>query len=164
MITYLSKGQVVKLDKETSVEVLWPDRRTELEYQNMNDETDENDMSLIFKINKDGHRILATGDVDSACLDNLANEYGDYLDSEILKVAHHGSKYSESENFVQKVSPEYAVFQVGKNNFGHPNKGIVEKFRRVGIIIYRNDNDGAVAFDFGRNNKTKVRTVKGEKD
>jgi competence protein ComEC len=94
----------------------------------------------------------------------LAKEYGAALGADILKVAHHGSKYSESESFAKNVSPEYAVFQVGKNNFGHPNKGVIEKFRRKGIMIYRNDEDGAVAFDFGRNGSIKVKTVKGDKD
>ncbi len=163
-IIYLSKGQIVNLEKGTFVEVLWPERRAETEYQTMNDETDENDMSLIFKIEHKNREIIATGDVNSECLDALANAYGGSLDSDILKVAHHGSKYSESESFLQRVSPEYAVFQVGKNNFGHPNKGVVEKIRRKGIMIYRNDEDGAVAFDFERNGSIKVRTVKGEQD
>ena len=82
---------------------------------------------------------------------------------EIRKVAHHGSKYSYCDEFVKAASPDYAVFQVGKNNFGHPNQGVVENYRGSGIMIYRNDEDGAVAFDFDENKATEAMTVKKER-
>lgn len=73
-------------------------------------------------------------------------------------MAHHGSKYSYCSEFVQQ-APAYAVFQVGRNNFGHPDEGVVENYRGNGIIIYRNDEDGAVAFDVGSDG-TEVLTVR----
>ncbi len=162
-ITYLYAGQKVLLDDETYVEILRPKRLSEREYEKLTaDEEDENSLSLIMRITVQGRTILATGDVDADCLDSLAAEYGTSLKTDILKVAHHGSKYSDSETFMAASSPLYAVFQVGKNNFGHPDKGIVEKIRRQGIIVYRNDEDGAVAFDFKGKDKLTVKTVKGE--
>jgi len=162
-ITYLHAGQKVKLSEHAYVEVLWPEEKSHNEYIKMAANTkDENQFSLIMKITIKGRSVMMTGDVDSACLDNLAETYGEALDTDILKAAHHGSKYSTSEAFEKAAEPEYAVFQVGKNNFGHPDKGVVENFRQKGIMIYRNDTDGAVAFDFRRNGSVKVRTVKGE--
>ena len=162
-IIYLHAGQKVMISNDISVEVLWPEKRSIREYERLTEgEEDENMFSLILKITIVGRTMLATGDVDTKCLDALAQKYGADLDIDILKAAHHGSKYSDSDAFAEAAKPEHVVFQVGKNNFGHPNEGIVEKFRRKGIMVYRNDLDGAVAFRFERNGYIRVRTVRGE--
>lgn len=162
-IIYIYAGQTVMLGRDAAVEVLWPERHSDREYEKMAaDEEDENAMSLIMKVNVKGRSVLATGDVDADCLDELARKYSSGLKADILKVAHHGSKYSDSDAFVEASLPEYSVIQVGQNNFGHPDKGIVEKFRQQGIIVYRNDTDGAVAFKFRKNIHMNVRTVRGD--
>lgn len=162
-ITYLRAGQTIRLNKNVCVEVIWPEGGSYNKYVKMSKgEEDENQFSLILKISINGRSAIMTGDVDAACLDNLAELYGETLDTDILKVAHHGSKYSKSEAFINAVNPRYAVFQVGKNNFGHPDKGVIENFRQKGIMIYRNDTDGAVAFDFAGNGRITVRAIRGE--
>lgn len=162
-ITYLHSGQSIELSDEVCVEILHPEERNRREYEMLASDTeDENSFSLIMKVNIKGRTIMVTGDVDTGCLESLADKYGRGLDCDILKAAHHGSKYSDSDAFTEASSPEYAVFQVGKNNFGHPDKGIIEKYRQKGIIIYRNDKDGAVAFEFTGNGKVKTKTVRGE--
>jgi len=162
-ITYLHAGQRVTMGRDVYADILWPEASGDREYERMTaDEEDENDLCLIMKITVKDRSLIVTGDVDSACLDSLAERYGEVLDTDILKAAHHGSKYSDSEAFAEAAKPEYAVFQVGKNNFGHPDQGVIENFRQKGIMIYRNDLDGAVAFDIGRKGSIRVRTVKGE--
>ena len=162
-ITYLHAGQRVTMGRDAYADILWPEASGDREYERMTaDEEDENDLCLIMKITVKDRSLIVTGDVDSACLDSLAERYGEVLDTDILKAAHHGSKYSDSEAFAEAAKPEYAVFQVGKNNFGHPDQGVIENFRQKGIMIYRNDLDGAVAFDIGRKGSIRVRTVKGE--
>ena len=162
-ITYVYAGQKIILGEETFAEILWPEPANNREYERMTtDGSDENSLCLIMKITVKNKSLLVTGDVDSSCLDHLAEIYGEALDTDILKAAHHGSRYSDSVNFAEAAEPEYAVFQVGKNNFGHPDEGVIENFRQKGIMIYRNDLDGAVAFDIRRNGLIKVRTVKGE--
>lgn len=162
-ITYLHAGQKVALSNNAFVEVLWPQKRSFKEYEKLAEvEEDENQFSLILKVTVKNQTMLVTGDVDADCLDTLTKKHGENMDIDILKVAHHGSKYSDSEIFIEAAKPEFAVFQVGKNNFGHPNEGIVEKLRRKGIMIYRNDLNGAVAFDLGRNGKIKVKNLIGE--
>ena len=60
--------------------------------------------------------------------------------SSILKIAHHGSKTSSSEEFLEAVKPEIALIGVGKNNkFGHPNKEIIKK-QRAGALCYLSSN------------------------
>lgn len=159
-LIYLYQGQHIELSESCAIDVLWPERRSHRDYLRMiEDEEDENSSSLIFKVVLGDLRILTTADVDEECQRELEKRYGTLLDCDILKVAHHGSKYSYCSEFVQQASPAYAVFQVGRNNFGHPDEGVVENYRGNGIIIYRNDEDGAVAFDVG-SDETKVLTVR----
>ena len=62
----------------------------------------------------------------------------------VLKAAHHGSKYSSCDEFLEAVSPKVMVFQVGKNRYGHPDKSLIEKCGKKGIITCRNDREGAI--------------------
>ena len=63
---------------------------------------------------------------------------------EVLKVGHHGSKYSSSEAFLNEVRPKLAVISVGKNNFGHPTKEALERLGQVGARILRTDREGLI--------------------
>lgn len=160
-LTYLYGGQMVKLSEDVGVEVLWPDRRTEPEYRKLaEDEEDENGSSLVLRVLVEEKTLLMTGDIDEECQEELAAVHGSRLESDIFKVPHHGSKYNYCQKLIDEVSPRYAVFQVGKNNFGHPDKGVVENYLGQGIIVYRNDKDGAVAFEFTKGGGTRVMTVR----
>lgn len=67
------------------------------------------------------------------------------LDSDILKIGHHGSKTSSSREFIEKVSPEIAVISVGKNNrYGHPHQEVLDVLENYGIDILRTDQDGDI--------------------
>ena len=159
-LTYLYKGQTVQLSAETSVKVLWPERKAAREYEKMlQREEDENLSSLIMKICMRDASVIATGDVDAEHLQKIGDAWRSGVRCDILKVAHHGSRYSYSEAFTKQAAPSYAVFQVGKNNFGHPDNGVIENYRQNGIMIYRNDKDGAVGFDFSDDGKAEVMTM-----
>ena len=68
--------------------------------------------------------------------DNHANYH-------VLKVAHHGSRSSTSQEFVNSIKPQYAIISVGRNNFyGHPNKEVLENLKES--KIYRTDMDGSI--------------------
>ncbi len=153
-LVFLHAGQTVSLGdadpaKNTPerIEVLWPEtgERSGASLQK-NGEEDENETSLILKIHAGGMRLLATGDVDAACEDRLAAKYRDGLKVDLLKVAHHGSRYSWSDAFAKYAEPQAAVFQVGKNNYGHPNGEIIAGYEQAGAGIWRNDLQGAVGF------------------
>jgi competence protein ComEC len=66
------------------------------------------------------------------------------LNSKVLKVAHHGSKNSSSEKFLEKVSPELAVISVGENKYGHPHKETLEILEKYGIRVLRTDLNGDI--------------------
>ena len=106
---------------------------------------DENASSLIMKLRYQGIDLLITGDIDQQGEAELTEVYGKQgLKSHILKVAHHGSKYSSKDSFIDAVKPLAAVVQVGKNNFGHPAQTVIEKYRQRFIMVYRNDTSGAI--------------------
>ena len=143
-IVYLKKGDLIKLGEDTSAEVMWPETAQKHAEDLKND--DENEVSLILKVNIGEVSFMATGDVNSSCHEELVKAHKDRLSTDILKVAHHGSKYSYSESFTKFSFPRYAVFQVGENTYGHPNEEVLEKYEDKGIEIYRNDEDGAIGF------------------
>ncbi|MBP3543972.1 MAG: DNA internalization-related competence protein ComEC/Rec2, partial [Lachnospiraceae bacterium] len=70
---------------------------------------------------------------------------------EVLKVAHHGSKNSSSEEFLEAVSPQIAVISCGMNNrYGHPHENVIERLDKHGYEIMRTDLHGAVIIEFGK--------------
>ena len=88
--------------------------------------------------------VMLTGDMETKVERRLIMEGYD-LDSDILKVGHHGSKTSTSEEFLSAVSPEIAIIQVGaKNRYGHPSPEVLNRLENSDIKYYRNDVDGDV--------------------
>ena len=78
------------------------------------------------------------------------------LKCDVLKIAHHGSKSSTSEDFLDAASPSIAVIQVGANNFyGHPHQQTIDRLTERGIQLYRTDLNGAVGIDI-RGSKVRV--------
>lgn len=162
-LIFLHQGDIVRFGN-SSAEILWPESKTDNEYIKMiQDEENENDMSMIIKINHRNISALITGDIDETLMETLAKQLKRTfsLDADILKVPHHGSKYSWSEDFVDKVSPKYAVIQVGKNNYGHPAQEIVDSYLKRGIKVLRNDRQGAVGFFESSDNKIMIESMNG---
>lgn len=116
-----------------------------------------NDYSAVLQIEYFGRKILLTGDAESDIETKLINIYGEDLKSDILKVAHHGSKTSSSVNFLREVSPLYAVISVEKGNtYNLPNDEIIARLDSIvgKDNIYRTDNMGNIVF--GLNTKQQV--------
>ncbi|HML38878.1 MAG TPA: MBL fold metallo-hydrolase [Bacillota bacterium] len=154
-VLYLSAGDRIPVEKDIWIDVLYPEKKTEEEYQALlSDEADENRSCLFMKVYYKGITVLMTGDIGMEGEEEIMALYRDnpeILDVDILKVGHHGSRYSTGDLFLQEVNPEIAVFQVGKNNFGHPHPTTIEKCSKKGIIIYRNDLNGAILFTCDEN-------------
>ena len=71
------------------------------------------------------------------------------LESTVLKVAHHGSKYSSSSDFLEACSPGFAVISVGAHNFyGHPSPETIARLESCGCVILRTDTEGAVVLEY----------------
>ncbi|MDO8505649.1 MAG: ComEC/Rec2 family competence protein [bacterium] len=75
------------------------------------------------------------------------DDEGCMLQSDVLKVGHHGSKYSSSREFLEEVKPKYAVIQSGQNRYGHPAYSTLWRLKQAGIEVLRNDKDGDVVFE-----------------
>jgi len=93
---------------------------------------------------------LFTGDISAAAEKELVNNAE--VESDVLKIAHHGSKYSTTDLFLGNVAPEYAVIEVGKNNYGHPTSEVLNRLEKFGIKMLRTDKDGDVKFVSDGNN------------
>jgi competence protein ComEC len=115
-----------------------------------------NNSSIVFKIRNSAFRALFTGDIGSDVEQRLARDYD--LRAHVLKVPHHGSRFSSTELFVQEIHPALAVIGVGeKNRYGHPTPDTLERLKRAGAQIFRTDQDGTVRIVL-RDGKLKVFT------
>ncbi len=105
---------------------------------------DTNNNSVVSMLKYKDLEVLFTADIELKKERKLLVE-GIDLDADILKVAHHGSKTSTSDEFLSAVSPEIAVIQVGaKNRYGHPTQEVLKRLDNFGIKYYRNDLDGTI--------------------
>jgi competence protein ComEC len=106
---------------------------------------DSNNTSIVSKLIFGNSSFLFTGDISKEIEESLIFNRFD-LNSRVLKLAHHGSKTSNSEKFVEKVSPEFAIISVGENKYGHPHKEVLEILERYGIKVLRTDREGDIKF------------------
>ncbi len=106
--------------------------------------SDLNDNSLILKITYGEVSFLMAGDAGHDTENHLISSGFD-LDATILKVGHHGSRYSSSRQFLRAVSPEGSIIQVGADNsYGHPTQQVLSNLHEVGSEVYRTDTRGNV--------------------
>ena len=109
---------------------------------NGENEEDINNSSLIIKLTYKNKSFLFTGDTTKEVEDKILDKD---LNSNLLKVSHHGSNDASSANFLVKVHPEYAIISVGKDNdYYHPHQVTIDKLERIGTKIYRTDLDGTI--------------------
>jgi len=162
-LLYVSAGDRIHVEEDIYIDVLYPSRKNrEIYKQLLLDEADENSCSLVLRVHYKGLSLLVTGDMgfegEQLIMDRFDPAAGAGLKADILKVGHHGSRYSTGDDFLEAVDPRIAIIQVGRNNFGHPHPDVIEKLTKKSIIVYRNDNDGAILFYFNRKG-IKLRTM-----
>jgi competence protein ComEC len=121
------------------LDVLWP-----LEEMLNEKVKHPNNMSVVIKLIWKEHEILLTGDIEKEVEKALLASGAD-LQSDILKVAHHGSRTSSSTGFLLAANPDLAVMSVGRENkFGHPHPEIIKRYETLGIPIRRTDTEGRI--------------------
>jgi competence protein ComEC len=104
-----------------------------------------NDRSGILKVVFNKSSFLFVGDAEIPAENYYLSKYGDFLDSDVLKVGHHGSKTGSSEEFLEVVSPKISLISAGiANKFGHPSIEILQRLSNLGSIILRTDSSGAI--------------------
>ena len=151
-VSYPREGQRLDLAPGVEAQVLHscPDVSKSSDYgQNAGNAL--NDCSITLKISYQGASALFTGDIGSEVETRLVKTYGKALQSDVLKVGHHGSAYSSSEPFLKAVAPKVAYIEVGKyNDYGHPTPLILERLEKLGIALHRTDKEGTLEYALGR--------------
>jgi competence protein ComEC len=130
------KGLIVSLPGQRYFEVLYPFQSLEGRQVSA-----INDTSIVMMLNTDREKILFTGDI-SKKIEHLLLEEGILLKADILKVPHHGSKTSSSEEFLGAVEPNLAIISVGRDNsYGHPSPIVLSRFEEFGIKILQTSKE-----------------------
>lgn len=110
---------------------------------------DINGTSVVVQLNYKNTRALLMGDLEAKGEGDLVKVFGSNLQSELLKVGHHGSDTSSSQEFLNLVKPVYAVMQVGRDNaLGLPSFRVIARLNRLKTQVFRNDLIGDISFSF----------------
>ena len=113
------------------------------------------DNSNVIYTELNGYKFMFMGDASAATEKEILSKYN-LPDIDVLKVGHHGSKTSSSNEFINEINPKYSIISVGKNNrYGHPNKEVINNLEDS--KIYRTDIDGSIKFKI-QNNKLNIET------
>lgn len=108
--------------------------------------SDYNDMSIVFKAVYRNTSVLFTGDATKTIENELLTDNID-VSADVLKVAHHGSKTSNSKDFISAVASDIAVISCGSNNqYSHPHKEVLNTLQKDDIEVYRTDISGTVVY------------------
>lgn len=149
-------GDGIRLDEKTGLKVtaLWPLARGGDEAIWNPDVTEgvleahlypepANEQSLIFQLEYGDFDALLVGDAGAPTEEALVR-MGRLQDVEVLKVGHHGSRFSSTQSFLEAVTPEVAIVSVGENTYGHPTKEALDRLEAVGARIVRTDRLGDI--------------------
>lgn len=126
-VSIVKKGDVIPVEKEVQVQILWP-REEQIQENKLNNN------SIVAKLTYQNFSMLVTGDIEQIAEQEIwqDNKGTNELKSTILKVAHHGSKTSSTQEFLEQVKPKIALIGVGeKNTFGHPNQEVLERLKSL---------------------------------
>ena len=148
-------GDKIVLDNNLYFNVLWPkDKQIE--------ENKLNNNAIVMKLNYNNFSMLFTGDIEKKAEEEILETYKNskILESDILKVAHHGSKTSTTDEFLSRVKPKIALIGVGKDNmFGHPSNTTIEKLENMGIKIYRTDLNGEISICVNDKGQVSIKSL-----
>ena len=116
-----------------------------------------NDRSLVLAARFGRHRVLLSGDVESATERHLLRRPAADLAASVLKVAHHGSRSSTTAAFLRAVSPRLALISSGPGNpYGHPHPRVLERLQSSGIRVMRTDRSGMVRLNLRASGKLSI--------
>jgi len=123
---------------EVNFEVIYP-------FEEIGSEPDDlNDTSIVLRLEYQDFTSLFIGDATTEVEEEIV-KHGDEIKSDVLKIGHHGSKYSSSFDWLEIVDPHYAVIQSGEDNkYNHPHKLTINKLTGMGMEILRNDEIGDI--------------------
>lgn len=131
------RGMDFKLDTDVHFIILFPDRDVSM--------LSTNEGSIVAKLVYKNTSIMLTGDSPDDIEQYLVSLNPEVLDSNILKVGHHGSKTSTSEAFLHAVSPDIALISAAQNNkYGHPHEDVVARLEKNNITVWGTYDEGTI--------------------
>ncbi|MDK0749607.1 ComEC/Rec2 family competence protein [Clostridium perfringens] len=134
-IKQIKEGTKIDLGKDTEVQVYSP---VKSQYEELNN------YSPVMKISYGQNSFMFTGDAESLVEKEILNENKD-LKADVLKLGHHGSHSSTSEEFLKAVDPSIAIVSCAKyNKYGHPHKETMSNLKKAGITVYETFRDGDI--------------------
>lgn len=137
-VVFARRGETIEFSG-VKLSIVWPG--LDLNIHSSLPDKKLNDSSIVSLLEFKDFKALFTGDISANAEKVLA---GILPDVDLLKVAHHGSKFSSSEKFLAALRPEIAVIGVGKNSYGHPTKEAMNRLSEIGAQVFRTDVDGLV--------------------
>ncbi|WIY60101.1 ComEC/Rec2 family competence protein [Bacillus arachidis] len=124
----VKQGQHIPLDPQVAIQVL----------NNGESKDENNESSIVLKVRYGKADFLLMGDADIQTEKKIMKRYDIHAD--VLKVGHHGSYTSTSEQFLKKVNPQFAILSYDKKNpYGHPHQSVVKRLKRYGVMTYVTD-------------------------
>ncbi len=134
-----SAGQQLMLGASTSILILSPAGDASL--------WESNTASIVAQLRYGEIEFMLTGDAPLSIEDYLARTWGETLESEVLKLGHHGSRTSTSDLFLETVKPDYGMVSAGRNNsYGHPHAEVTAKLKNRNIEMLSTADRGTVVF------------------
>jgi competence protein ComEC len=138
-VVYAEPGQVIRLGASTTLHIFSP----------AGDETnwESNMASIVLKVEYGSTSVMLTGDAPIEIENYLVQTYPGLLKSTVLKLGHHGSKTSSSDEWLDAVRPEYAVVSAGLNNkYGHPHASVMQAVAARNIKVDETSKEGTITF------------------
>lgn len=149
-VIVVNKGDKLKIENDLYFDFLWPNKEEFIQENALNNN------SIVCKLNYKNFSMLFTGDIEEIAEKEILKENNN-LKSTILKIPHHGSKTSSSQEFIEAIKPKIILIGVGENNkFGHPNDEILERLEKIDSKIYRTDKMGEITITINRKFKVKI--------
>lgn len=139
VVHFARRGQRYDLGANVYLEILFPDIDPQ--------ELESNTSSIVAKLTYGNSSFILTGDSPKSIEEYLVLVEGENLESDVLKVGHHGSRTSTSELFLAEVNPSYAVISAGKDNsYGHPHLEITDLLFNFGVETLNTAEVGSIVF------------------
>jgi competence protein ComEC len=137
------RGQRWELGLHSTLQILWPlDETADVAASNVHER------AVVAKLTVGEKSMLFTGDAEAEVEASL----GDIGEIDVLKVGHHGSDTSSSDEFLRLITPSIAVISLGEGNpYGHPSPFVLGRLSAVGSRVLRTDRDGTIRIDFWQN-------------
>ncbi len=136
--TTISRGDVLTFDDAT-VEVLYPEKDADAEAAS------DNNHSLVLRVSFGRRKFLLTGDIEKETEKALLNA-PEFIQTDVIKVAHHGSRTSSISEFISAANAKLAVISVGRNSpFGHPHSEVVERWKMSGAKVLTTGENGTIS-------------------